>query len=136
MVVGAVTGATLGTVAAVLLLKIGLEPPSFGAAIVFFLGMIFVSAFAAQKISQKIGCFNPRLTQLIPISFLTFLLPVLGVSFGAPNSDLDTLATIIFIGAIGGGLWSTPFAIWNYFRSPKSSEDPTIHSLNQNEESE
>ncbi len=135
LVVGAVTGATLGTVAAVLLLKIGLEPPSFGAAIVFFLGMILVSAFTAQKISQKIDYCNPRLTQLIPISFLTFLLPVLGVSFGAPNSDLDTLATIIFMGAIGGGFWSTPFAIWNFFSS-KSSEYTTLHSLNQNEESE
>ena len=136
LVVGAGTGATLGTLVAVIMVEIGLEPPSFGAAIVVFLGMISVSAFAVQKISQRIGCCNPSLKQLIPISFLTFVIPVLGASFGAPNSDLDTLASIILIGAIGGGFWSTPFAIWNYFRGPKSSEDAIVHSSNQNEESE
>jgi hypothetical protein len=130
LVVGAGTGATLGTLVAVIMVEIGLEPPSFGAAIAVFLGMIFASAFAMQKTSQRIGCCNPSLKQLIPISFLTFVLPVLGASFGAPNSDLDTLATIIFIGAIGGGFWSTPFAIWNYYRGPKSSEDPIVHSSN------
>ncbi len=123
LVVGAGTGATLGTLVAVIMVEIGLEPPSFGAAIVVFLGMISVSAFAVQKISQRIGCCNPSLKQLIPISFLTFVIPVLGASFGAPNSDLDTLANIIVIGAIGGGFWSTPFAIWNYFRGSNQNEE-------------
>ena len=126
LAVGAGTGATLGTLVAVIMVKIGLEPPSFGAAIAVFLGMIFISAFAVQKISQRIGCCNPSLKQLIPISFLTFVMPVLGASFGAPNSDLDTLATLILIGAIGGGVWSTPFAIWNFTRGPKSSEDSIV----------
>ncbi len=123
LVVGAGTGATLGTLVAVIMVAIGLEPPSLGAAIAVFLGMIFVSAFAVQNISQRIGCCNPSLKQLIPISFLTFVIPVLGASFGAPNSDLDTLANIIVIGAIGGGFWSTPFAIWNYFRGSNQNEE-------------
>ncbi|MBA45060.1 MAG: hypothetical protein CMB31_00535 [Euryarchaeota archaeon] len=135
-VAGAGTGATLGTLVAVIMLSIGLEPPSLLAAITVFFGMIFISAFIVQKTSQRIGCCNPSLKQLIPISFLTFVIPVLGASFGAPNRDLDTVLTIIFLGTIGGGFWSTPFAIWNYFRSSKSSEPPTVHSLNHNEESE
>ena len=53
LVVGAGTGATLGTLVAVLMVEIGLEPPSFGAAIAVFLGMNFISAFAVQKISQR-----------------------------------------------------------------------------------
>ena len=125
-VAGAGTGATLGTLVAVIMVAIGLEPPSLGAAIAVFLGMIFVSAFAVQNISQRIGCCNPSLKQLIPTSFLTFMMPVLGASFGAPNSDLSTLATIIFIGTIGGGFWSIPFAIWNYFRI--GSDDDEIPS--------
>ena len=100
MVAGAGTGATLGTLVAVIMVGMGIEPPSFGAAIAIFLGMIFVSAFAVQKISQRIGCCNPSLKQLIPISFLTFIIPILGASFGAPNSDLDTLAFVISASAV------------------------------------
>lgn len=129
-VTGAGTGATLGMLVAVIMVKIGLEPPSFGAAIGVFLGMIFVSAFAVQKISQRIGCCNPSLKQLIPISFLTFVIPLLGASFGAPNSDLDTLATIILMGAIGGVFWSTPFAIWNLYKNKKQSGDSPLSAPN------
>tara|TARA_Y100000588_G_C14123652_1_gene868370 strand:- start:259 stop:696 length:438 start_codon:yes stop_codon:yes gene_type:complete len=122
-VTGAGTGAILATLVAVIMVKIGLEPPSFGAAIAIFLGMIFISAFAVQKISKQIGCCNPSLKQLIPISFLTFIMPVLGASFGAPNGDLDTLANILIIGTIGGIFWSTPFAIWNLYKNRKQSGD-------------
>ena len=117
LVAGAGTGAILATLVALIMLKIGLEPPSFGAALAVFIGMILISAFAVKKISQAIGCCDPSLKQLIPISFLTFFLPVLGPAFGAPNSDLTTLATLILIGTIGGIFWSVPFAIWNYFRT-------------------
>ena len=54
---------------------------------------------------------------LITVAYLTFLIPVLGASFGAPNSNLETLAAIVMLGAIGGIFWSTPFAIWSYFKS-------------------
>ena len=120
---GAGTGTILATLVALIMVKLGLEPPSPELAITIFLGMIFISAFAVQKTSQRIGCCNPSLKQLFPISFLTFMMPVLGASFGAPNSDLDTLANIILIGAIGGGFWSTPFAIWNYLKIPQKEPD-------------
>ena len=105
------------------MLKIGLEPPSFGAALAVFIGMMIVSAFAVKKISQRIGCCEPSLKQLIPISFLTFMLPVLGAAFGAPNSDLDTLVSLILVGTIGGLFWTTPFALWNHFRNRDNDSD-------------
>ena len=120
---GAGTGAILASLVALIMLKIGLEPPSFGAALAVFFGMIIVSAFVVKKISQRIDCCDPSLKQLIPISFLTFILPILGSSFGAPNSDLDTLAILILLGTIGGVFWATPFALWNHFRNRDSDSD-------------
>ena len=120
---GGGTGAILASLMALIMLTIGLEPPSFGAAVAVFLGMIVVSAFAVKKISQRIGCCDPSLKQLIPISFLTFILPVLGPAFGAGNSDLDTLATLVLLGTIGGVFWATPFALWNHFRNRDSDSD-------------
>ena len=126
--VGAGTGAILASLVALIMLKIELEPPSFGAALAVFFGMILVSAYAVKKISQRIGCCNPSLKQLIPISFLTFILPVLGPAFGAGNSDLDTLATLILLGTIGGVFWATPFALWNHFRNRSSDSDESSKS--------
>ena len=120
---GAGTGAILASLVALIMLKIGLEPPSFGAALAVFIGMMIVSAFAVKKISQRIGCCEPSLKQLIPISFLTFMLPVLGAAFGAPNSDLDTLVSLIIVGTIGGLFWTTPFALWNHFRNRDNDSD-------------
>tara|TARA_B110001454_G_C12668983_1_gene412859 strand:- start:806 stop:1285 length:480 start_codon:yes stop_codon:yes gene_type:complete len=118
---GAGTGAMLATLVALIMLKIGLEPPSFGAALAVFIGMILISAFAVKRISQQIGCCEPSLKQLIPVSFLTFLLPILGPAFGAPNSDLDTLATLIVMGAIGGAFWSLPYVLWGLIRKTDSN---------------
>ena len=116
---GAGTGALLATLVALIMIKIGLEPPSFGAALAIFIGMILISAFGVKKISQQIGCCNPSLKQLIPVSFLTFLLPILGASFGAPNSDLDTIVSIILLGTVGGVFWSSPFALWSFISERK-----------------
>ncbi len=86
-------------------------------ALLVVIGIPLVSAFGVKKIAKMRGCCEPSLKHLIPVAYLTFLIPVLGVSFGAPNSNLDTLATIVMLGAIGGIFWSTPFAIWSYFKS-------------------
>ena len=85
--------------------------------------MILISAFAVKKILQQIGYCDPSLKQLISVSFLTFFLPILGVSFDAPNSDLDTLATIILMGSIGGAFWSTPYVLWALIKKTNSTEN-------------
>lgn len=116
LVTGAGIGVILASLVALIMVVIGLEPPSLGSALAIFIGMILFSAFTVKKISQAIGYCNPSLKQLFPISFLTFLIPILSITFGAPNSNLDTILTLIAIGTVGGLFWSSPFALWNYYK--------------------
>jgi len=92
-------------------------------ALLTLIGIPLVSAFSVKYGSRKLNCCEPSLKHLIPVAYLTFLIPVLGVSFGAPNSNLETLATIVMLGAIGGIFWSTPFAAWSYFKSRGNDSD-------------
>ncbi len=133
LVAGAGTGATLATLVAVIMVKIGVEPPSFGIAIAIFLGMIIGAAFITKKIfeSHYLGSNDTSLKQLIPISFLTFILPLLGSTFGAPNSDLDTLLTLVMLGTVGGLFWSTPFALWNFLKSRKDSSNEAFEDSSE-----
>ena len=85
-------------------------------ALLTLIGIPLMSAFLVKYGSEKMNGCEPSLKQLIPVAYLTFLIPVLGASFGAPNSDLDTLATLILMGMIGGLFWSSPFAIWNFYK--------------------
>ena len=89
----------------------------WSSALLVVIGIPLVSAFGVNKISKMSGCCEPSLKHLIPVAYLTFLIPVLSVSFGAPNSNLVTLATIVMLGTIGGIFWSTPFALWSYYKS-------------------
>ena len=91
-------------------------------ALLTLIGVPLVSAFSVKYGSRKLNCCEPSLKQLIPVSFLTLFLPILGASFGAPNSDLDTLATIILLGAIGGAFWSLPYVLLSHFKKTDSSE--------------
>ncbi len=91
-------------------------------ALLTLIGIPLMSAFLVKYGSRKLNCCEPSLKQLIPVSFLTFFLPILGASFGAPNSDLDTLATIILLGAIGGAFWSLPYVLWALIKKTDSSE--------------
>ena len=86
-------------------------------ALLVVIGIPLVSAFGVNKISKMSGCCEPSLKHLIPVAYLTLLIPVLFSSMGAPNSNLVTLATIVMLGAIGGIFWSTPFALWSYYKS-------------------
>jgi len=117
---GSGTGAVLATLVSLIMIKIGLEPPSFGAAIALFTGMILLSAFSVKKISQSMGWFDPSFKVLIPVSLMTFFLPLLGTSFGAPNSDLSTLASLVLLGLLGGTFWSLPIAGWIYYSSTRN----------------
>ena len=121
-----IAGAGTGTLLAIFsLLFMGIvgDPGSLVGLLAIAFGMMLASALAVKKISQQIGCCDPSLKQLIPVSFLTFLLPIVGISFGAPNSDLDTLATIVLMGAIGGAFWSLPYVLWALVKKTNSSEN-------------
>ena len=119
---GSGTGALLATLVSLILIKIGLEPPSAEAAIIVFIGMILLSAYSVKKISQSMGWFDPSLKALIMVSILTFIIPLLGASFGAPNSNLTTLATVVLLGLLGGAFWSIPIAGWAYYNSTRNPQ--------------
>jgi hypothetical protein len=119
---GSGTGALLATLVSLILIKIGLEPPSAESAIIVFIGMILLSAYSVKKISQSMGWFDPSLKALIMVSILTFIIPLLGASFGAPNSNLTTLATVVLLGLLGGAFWSIPIAGWAYYNSTRNPQ--------------
>ena len=119
---GAGTGAVLATLVSLIMIMGGLEPPSAGAAIAVFIGMIFLSAYSVKKISQSMGWFDPSLKVLIPVSTMTFILPLLGATFGAPNSDFTTLAFLVLLGLLGGIFWSLPIAGWAYYSSTRDPQ--------------
>ena len=96
----------------------------WSSALLVVIGIPLVSAFGVNKISKMSGCCEPSLKHLIPVAYLTLLIPVLFSSMGAPNSNLETLATIVMLGAIGGIFWSTPFALWSYYKSRGNQSIP------------
>ena len=105
----------------------------WSSALLVVIGIPLVSAFGVNKISKMSGYCEPSLKHLIPIAYLTFLIPVLGSSFGAPNSDLDTLVILVAMGTVGGLFWSTPFALWNNYRGRSSnSVIDGQHNITQN----
>ena len=122
LVGGSATGAALAILVSLIMIMGGLEPPSLGAAIAVFIGMIFLSSYSVKKISQSIGWFDPSLKALIPVSTMTFFLPLLGAAFGAPNSDFTTLAFLVFLGLLGGIFWSLPIAGWAYYSSTRNTQ--------------
>jgi len=124
------TGAAIGTFVGLLMTVINQIPLGndsdgdkitvmyrWSSALPVVIGIPLASAFGVKKIAKMRGGCEPSLKHLITVAYLTFLIPVLGASFGAPNSNLETLAAIVMLGAIGGIFWSTPFAIWSYFKS-------------------
>ena len=92
-------------------------------ALLTLIGIPLMSAFLVKYGSEKMNCCEPSMKQLITVTYLTFLMPVFGASFGAPNSDLDTLANIVLLGAIGGAFWSLPYVLWALIKKANSSEN-------------
>ena len=56
---------------------------------------------------------NLNYFHLQTVSILTFLFPLFGASFGAPNLEIPTLLSIVGLATIGGAAWSIPFEIWH-----------------------
>ena len=93
-----------------------------------------VSGYSVRKKIVKRNFAESSFKLTIPVAYLTFLIPVFGVSFGAPNSDLDTLAMIVVIGAIGGLFWSIPFALWNFIKNTNQSREYSSPLSSEEEE--
>jgi len=84
----------------------------FAVAMLSFLAVILIPPFVLKKARPD----ETNLIHLIPVAFLTFIMPVLGASFGGPDMGLEWLI-LIPLGAFGGAIWSLPFAAWNYYKS-------------------
>ena len=80
--------------------------------------MIIGSALLSMKILEKL---SPSLKQILPIAFLTFIIPLLGATFGAPNMGIKSILTLIGLGLAGGAVWGVPFAVWNRFKNQKET---------------
>ena len=117
LVAGTGTGTILAVLSTLILVKIGLDPGSVLGLLVIVCGLVLVSGLAMKKIFQVRGYSDISLKVLNSIGFLTFTIPILGVTFGAPNSKLTTLLQIVMIGTVGGLVWSTPFALWSLYKS-------------------
>ncbi len=84
----------------------------FEVAMISFLAVILIPPFALKKAKPD----ETSLIHLIPTAFLTFIIPVLGAAFGGPDMGPEWLV-LIPLAAVGGAIWSLPFAGWNYFKS-------------------
>ena len=52
---------------------------------------------------------------VLPVAYLTLLMPVVGAFFGSSGSE--ALWQFALLGMAGGLVWSTPFALWTLAKS-------------------
>jgi hypothetical protein len=88
------------------------DDADFALAMLSFLAVILIPPFALKQAKPN----EVSLIHLIPVAFLTFILPVIGAAFGGPDMGVEWLV-LIPIAAAGGAFWSIPFAGWDYFKS-------------------
>ena len=117
-----ITGVATGSLVALfIVLEVGFG--SFESFVIYIIGTILLSAYSVKKISVISGYCEPSLKHLIPVALLTFIMPVLGPAFGAPNNGLEVVVNIVILGAFGGFFWSSPFAFWCYSHRQEGKPD-------------
>ena len=84
----------------------------FALAMLSFLAVILIPPFSLKRAKPN----EVSLIHLIPVAFLTFVIPVFGAAFGGPDMGPEWLV-LIPIAAVGGAFWSLPFAGWSYYKS-------------------
>ena len=84
----------------------------FALAMLSFLAVILIPPLILKRAKPN----EINLFHLIPVAFLTFIIPVFGAAFGGPDMGPEWLV-LIPIAALGGAFWSIPFAAWNYWKS-------------------
>ena len=90
----------------------------FVVAMLSFLAVILIPPFVLKQVKPT----ETSLIHLIPVAFLTFIIPVIGAAFGGPDMGPEWLV-LIPLAAVGGAFWSLPFAGWNYFKGRGSSPE-------------
>ena len=114
-------GAITGMLVAIFILGIfvlaEIDPGSFAGLCGGFFVLSALSATIVVQISKRTSLPDANLKTLIPVGFLTSIIPLVGATFGLPNSNLASLVTLLALGADGGIFWSLPIVGWDYFKS-------------------
>jgi hypothetical protein len=122
---GACTGTLAATFIIIVFVLAEIDPGSFAGLCGGFFVLAAVSAAIVNKISKQAGWPDVPLKTLIPVGFLTTIMPLFGATFGLPNSGLTSLATLVALGAVGGAFWSLPFVLGAHFKKTDSSQTTT-----------
>ena len=119
LLAGAATGSLVGFMIS-LNGFLGIGFSSFEGFLAYVFGSIILSAFSMKEIMARSEYCHPSLKHLLPVAFLTFVIPVFGPAIGAGSTGPDYVGTLIAFGAVGGIFWSLPFAGWSYYKRGKS----------------
>ena len=106
-------GASIGlsTASSMMLLSgIAGQDVSFPEFMVMLLGPGFINGVVIPNYLESENKGYLRAGMLVS-SCATTVMPMLGAMFGAPNSDPSTVATIIFMGTIGGAIYNHGLAL-------------------------
>ncbi len=133
LVGGALTGGLLALFIIAVFVLAQIDPGSFFGLCGGFILLSTISAVLVNKILNQFKDEEIDLKILIPVGLFTTIMPLFGATFGLPNSNLISFATLVLLGTVGGVFWSTPFAVWIYFKVSKPSERLTSNPLGINE---
>ena len=117
LALGAITGMLVAIFILGVFVLAEVDPGSFAGLCGGFFVLAALSAVIVDQISKRTNLLQANLKTLIPVGFLTSIIPLFGVTFGLPNSDLASLVTLIALGAAGGIFWSLPIVGWNYWKN-------------------
>ncbi len=140
LVSGACTGILAATFIIIVFVLAEIDPGSFAGLCGGFFVLAALPAAIVNQISKQAGWPEVSLKILIPVGFLTMIMPLFGATFGLPNSNLVSLVTLVALGAVGGVFWSTPFVGWNYLKSrgndmnipEKAESTPVVQNITYN----
>ena len=118
----AATGALLAIFILGVFVLAEIDPGSFGGLCGSFFALSALSAYIVNEISKRADWPEVGLKKLIPVAFITSIIPLFGPLFGLPNNDPITLATVVLFGVIGGAFWSIPFAGWAFYSERKTTQ--------------
>ena len=117
LALGAITGMLVATFILGVFVLAEIDPGSFAGLCGGFFVLSALSAAIVDQISKRTSLPDANLKTLIPVGFLTSIMPLVGATFGLPNSNLVSLVILIALGAAGGIFWSLPIVGWDYFKS-------------------
>ena len=108
IILGGINGLILGLFMIFLILLGDVAFSSFIITIILFGAVIFIPPILIGDRGVSLGI-------LFPISFLTFIFPLFGVTLGLPNSSLFSLLQLLAISGMGGLFWGGIFSIGIFF---------------------